>query len=998
MTAGSSPFNATAKTPSRSLSGVLALLSLIIVVLPIVVGIYTDWLWFGELGFRGVFTVTYLTRIVLFLLFGVIAAAIVFAAAFLAWRSRPAAFSGFDANSPIMQNRHGIEKSVRGVLLIIPIIVGVATGFMAQGAWRSALLFINRKPFGVADPQFGRDYGFYAFTLPALEILVSMFAIVLVVAFVVSLLGHYLLGNIRIASQEAGVQGYIAPAARAQLAVIAGLWMLTQVARFWLDRYTLLYTQHDIFSGAGYTEINAVLPAKIILMVIAVVVAGAFFASMIVKDLRIPALATALMVLSAVVIGTAWPLVVEQFSVQPNRQAKENEYIARNIDATRYAYGVTNDEVTYLRDWGAGEEPDEKVAEDRPTIANLRLLDPDIVAPTFTQMQQLRNFYGFPDTLQMDRYEVDGQMRDFVVAARELDPNALRENQLDWINRHTVYTHGNGFVAARANTVDEAPQEAGSTRGGFPVYTVSDLQTMAAAEESEAEELGIKVDQPRIYYGPVIASAADGADYAIVGNDTGGDYEYDTDNSQFTYDGAGGVGVGNWFNRSAYALKYQELNFLLSDRVNSSSKILYDRDPRERVEEVAPWLTTDSETYPVVVDGRIKWVVDGYTTLSQLPYSEQTSLSDATTDSLNQDGTTQRLITDQVGYIRNSVKATVDAYDGTVTLYEFDTEDPVLKAWMGVFPDTVRPASEISDELREHFRYPMDLFRVQREILAEYHIDDPNVFFNNDAFWSVPGDPTATGDSQNLDQPPYYVVATDPQDPTRSSFQLITPYRGLQREFLAAHMAVTSDPDNYGQITVRVLPTNTQTQGPRQAQDAMMSSDQVARDRTLWEGTNTLQNGNLLTLPVGGGEILYVEPIYSQRSNQDSAFPKLLRMLVSYKGRVGYAPTIGEALEQVGISAEAAQQVAGATATDDADAGKVPDDAKGVGEATDAAADAAAPSKPTTAAGSEGEAIARINDALNGLEQARGGSHEEYGKALDELDAAVAEYRSLTAS
>ena len=1000
MTAGTSQSNPAAKRSPRILSWVVGIIAAILILLPLTVGIYTDWMWFGDLGFRGVFTVTYVTRIILFFVFAIIAAAITFAAGYFTWRGRPEDIDAFDINSPVAQYRASIEKSVRGMLIFVPVVVGVIAGVVGQGTWRTILLFFNGEQFGVADPQFGRDYGFFAFTLPFLDIIAGTLGMLLIVAFIIALVGHYLLGGIRIGNRVAGVKGHISRAARIQLSVTAGLWMLVQVFNYWLDRYGLLYTEHDIFTGGGFTDINAVLPAKIILMVIAVVVAAAFFASIVFKDLRVPALAVVLMLISSVTVGTVWPLIVEQFDVQPNRQVKEAEYINRNIEATRYAYGLTDEDVTYLEDWGASSVSNDEVAQDEHTISNIRLLDADIISPTFTQMQQLRNFYGFPETLSMDRYEVDGEMRDFVVAAREMDPNSLQENQQDWINRHTVYTHGNGFIAAQANTVDEAPAEAGSTRGGFPVFTVSDLQSNAIAEASEqAEELGIVAEQPRIYFGPVIASAADGADYAIVGNNGGEPVEYDTDTTTYTYDGDGGVPVGNWFNRAAYALKYQELNIILSDRVGPESKILYDRDPRQRVEEVAPWLTTDSETYPAVIDGSIKWIVDGYTTLSALPYSEQTSLSDTTQDALNPDGTTQRLITDEVGYIRNSVKAVVDAYDGSVTLYEFDTEDPVLDAWMGVFPDTVTPESEISDELREHFRYPMDMFKVQRELLARYHVDDPGVFFNNDAFWSVPGDPTAGGEGQNLAQPPYYVMATDPQNPDESTFQLITPYRGLQREFLAAHMTVSSDPHNYGDITVRVLPTNTQTQGPRQAQDAMMSSDQVARDRTLWEGTNTLYNGNLLTLPVGGGEVLYVEPIYSQRSNQDSAFPKMLRVLVSYKENVGYAPTIREALSQVGIDPAAAQEVEGEPST--TAEGELPEG--GEAPAEEATADEGdeatetGPSGPASApAGSEGEAIERINEALDNLDAAQNGSFEEYGRALDELDSAVAEFQSLT--
>lgn len=996
MSLGSSTPAAPLKRPPKVAAIIAAIIAVLLFFGPMLVGMYTDWRWFGSIDYRSVFTTAIIARIVLFIIFGLVAAAVVWAAGFFAWRGRPDSLDMGDLNSPVYQYRQSIEKSMGVLFKVIPAIVGIIAGFIGQSHWRDVMLFLNGQDFGVQDPQFHHDLGFYAFSLPVLQMVVSTLSILLVLAFLIALFGHYILGGIRIGHKAAGVRGSISRSARLQLAITAGLWMVAQVAGYWLERYGLLYSEHDLFTGGSYTDIHAYLPAKIILMIIGVFVAIALFMAIVIKDLRIPGLAVVLMLASSLIIGQAWPLLMERFSVQPNRQAKENESIARNIEATRYAYGLTDDHVTYKENWGGDNVSDDKVASDNATINNLRLLDPEILSPTFTQMQQLKNFYGFPETLSMDRYEIDGKMRDFVVAARELDPNELRENQSDWINRHTVYTHGNGFVAAQANTVDEVARDAGSARGGYPIFTVSDLQTQAGESEGEGEtqdaekSLGIKVDQPRIYYGPVIASAADNLDYAITGTTGENPVEYDTDSTNYTYDGEGGVEIGNLFDRTMYAAKYRELNFLLSDRVGSESKLLYDRDPRERVEKVAPWLTTDSATYPAVIDGHLKWIVDGYTTLDSLPYSQRASLSDATQDALNPDGTTQRLVNDRVGYIRNSVKATVDAYDGSVDLYEFDKEDPVLKAWEGVFPDVVKPESEISDELREHFRYPEDMFKVQRDLLARYHVDDPNVFFNNDAFWSVPNDPTAE-ESRDLNQPPYYVMAADPEtgDP---SFQLTTSYRGLNREFLSAHMAVSSDPDTYGDITVRVLPTNTQTQGPKQAQDAMMSSDQVARDRTLWEGTNDLHNGNLLALPVGGGEILYLEPIYSQRKDQASAFPKLLRVLVSYKGRVGYAPTIGDALEQVGIDAKSAQdieEIEGDSGDDDADKDSSSADKKDEKkESTEESAPASAPRSSD-----EAGAIEDINKALKGLEDARNGSFEEYGRALDELDKAVESYQ-----
>ncbi len=986
MATGLTPPPQPIKRPPKAVTWIIGIIALVVLIAPLAVGFYTDWLWFGEVDFRGVFSTVIVTRIILFVIFALLAGAVTWLAGYFTIKLRPDELAAFDAESPVFQYRQMIENSLRRILIIVPIFVGLLAGLVGQRSWRTVQLFLNRQSFGVEDQQFGMDYGFYAFSLPMLRLITGSLSTLLVVAFIIALVGHYLLGGIRPGNQMTGQKAYVSNGARAQLAVTAGLWMIIRVIGYWLDRYELLTKENQTFTGAGYTDINAQLPAKIILMVIAAIVALAFFSAVFLKDLRIPGLAVVLLVLSSVVVGAAWPLMLERFSVQPNRAEKESEYISRNIESTRYAYGITDENVTYVENWGAGGASNAEVAADEATISNIRLLDPQILSPTFTQQQQLRNFYGFPEQLAMDRYEVDGELRDFVVAARELDPNSLQQNQQDWINRHTVYTHGNGFIAAQANQVDEVARDVGSTRGGYPVYTVSDLQSNARAAESEsAEELGIMVDQPRIYYGPLIASAVDGADYAIVGDTGDGPVEYDTDSTSYTYDGEGGVDIGNIINRAAFALRYQEMNMILSDRVGDESKILFERDPRTRVEKVAPWLTTDSKSYPTVIDGRIKWIVDGYTTLSSLPYATRASLTEATADSVAVEEFQQTLITDDVGYIRNSVKAVVDAYDGSVELYEFDTEDPVLKAWRGVFPDVIQPESEISDELRKHLRYPEDLFKVQRDMLAQYHVDDAGTFFTNDAFWSIPNDPTAPEGRQELKQPPYYVVAADPET-GESSFQLITPFRGLQREYLSAHMAASSDPETYGKITVRVLPTGAVTQGPKQAQDAMMSSDQVAQDQTLWRGSNDLHNGNLLTLPVGGGEILYVEPIYSQRKDQESAFPKLLRVLVFYKGQVGYAPTIAEALSQAGIDPIAAQDI---EVVEEDGTVVVPETESPVEEGETPAQ----PEAPATPAGSEAEGIEAINEALRNLETARDGSFEEYGRALDALDRAVESYQ-----
>ncbi|WP_282939945.1 UPF0182 family protein [Corynebacterium auriscanis] len=995
---GSSPNRTSPSRRSKILGALAAIIAAAFFLIPVLVRTYTDFTWFRSVEHSGVFLNVLVARIVLFVVFGLVGALLAWLAAFLAYRTKPNPESAMSSDSPLAELRPLIRKNLRPFLVGVPVFVGLITGLVAQSNWRTALMFLNGEPFGVNDPQFGKDLGFYAFNLPMLQLILGTFSILLVLAFVINAVGHYLLGSITTGNPRLGEKAKISVPARRQLAVIAGAWIVLKAVGYWFQRYALMNTAHQTFTGASYTDINAKLPAQIVMLVISLFVAALFFFTVVIKDLRIPALAVALMVGSTLVIGVAWPLVLEQFSVSPNRAEKEREYIGRNIEATRFAYNIGDDHVTYDQKWGASEGNDAKdtksIAQDDETLSNIRLLDPEILNPTFTQQKQLRNFYGFPKELAIDRYQVDGKMRDFVVAARELDPNALTGNQTDWLNRHTVYTHGNGFIAAPARKVDAVAREAGSDRGGYPVYTTADLQSNESGKQDG--ELRVDLPQPRIYFGPVIASSTQAnSDYAIVANrGTDEDLEYDTDAKNYTYTGKGGVNVSNYFNRLMFSIHFESMNMLLTDRIGDGSKILFERDPRERVHKVAPWLTTDSKTYPVVMDGRIKWIVDGYTTLDNLPYSQRMSLTDTTADATNPGGVNQnQIVSNDVSYIRNSVKAVVDAYDGSVDLYEFDDKDPVLKAWRKAFPDVVKPKSEISDDLRSHLRFPEDMFKVQRELIAKYHVSDPGVFFQNDAFWSVPSDPTAPKNRSDLAQPPYYLVAADPVT-GKASFQLTSPFRGLRREFLASHMSVSSDPDNYGKIYVRVLPTNTQTQGPAQAQDTMMSSGEIARERTLLEGSNELKNGNLLTLPVGNGQILYVEPVYSERKGQDSAFPKLLRVLVSYKGQVGYAPTIAEALSQVGIDASAATDIkevdgsvknpSGKTDKGDTDdqgdkGAEKNDDKKGAQAQGDGANVDTTPEK-------------KVRDAMDKVKETRqSGSFEEFGKALDELDKAVAE-------
>ncbi|MGP4019148.1 UPF0182 family protein [Saccharopolyspora sp. 5N708] len=845
-------------------------------------GTYVDWLWFGEVGYRQVFNVQLLSRTGLGVAAAIFLGGVLALNLWIAYRGRPVFVPVSGPDDPLARYRTVATERSRLFGLGIPIVVGVIGGLAAQSDWQTLQLFLHSVPFGQVDPEFGKDISFYTFELPFWRFLLSWAFIAVTVSFIGALITHYIFGGIRLA----GRSGQLSVPARVQLAILAGLFVLLKAVDYFLDRYDLLLSQRNpLFTGASYTDLNAVMPAKLILMCIAGFCALAFFAVIFLKNLQIPALATVLLVLSSVVVGAVWPALLEQFSVRPNANQREAQSIERNLTATKAAFSIGNQNVQFVDYPGRTQLQPSEVAADQGTIPNIRLLDPNVLAPTFTQLTQQYNFYGFPDKLDIDRYrDANGQLHDYLVALREINTDRLAVNQQNWINRHTVYTHGNGFVAAPADRVDSTLQE-GATQGGYPVFQISDVANHGQG--------AIPVQQPRVYYGEL----AGRSDYAIVGGNPGAPpREYDTDQQKYTYTGKGGVPVGNLFQRMVFAAYYGERNFLFSAEIGSDSKIIYERNPRDRVQKVAPWLRLDGDPYPAVVDGRIKWIVDGYTTLNNYPYSQLTELGEATNDTLSG---VERQPNQQINYIRNSVKATVDAYDGSVDLYAVDDNDPVLKAWEGVFPGVVKPSSAISPQLRDHFRYPEDVFKVQRTLLTQYHVDNPGDFFSNQTFWQVPSDPTGRGTTASAEgqQPPYYVLAQVEGQP-RPEFQLTSALTALRRENLAAWVSASSEPDSYGKLTVLRLPTINSTPGPNQVQNQMESTPEVTENRTLFNNPNvTAIFGNLLTLPVAGG-LLYVEPIYIQRNEQNS-YPQLARVLVSFGGKVGFSETLPGALEQV---------------------------------------------------------------------------------------------------
>jgi uncharacterized membrane protein (UPF0182 family) len=841
---------------------------------------WTERLWFISVGYRDVFSTLLWTRIGLFLAFGGLMAAAVAVSIAVAYRARPVIFPGMPGQHEDGMDRYRalLTPVMTWVVAGASTLVGLFAGASASGQWRSYSLWRHGGDFGTKDPYFGKDAGFYVFDLPWWHFLVDFVMAVAVVALLAAVLVHYVFGGIRLGARPGE---RFTGAAQVQVSLLLGFFVVAKAVDYWLDRYDLVNGSGALFTGMGYTDHKAVLPAKEILTGIAVVCALLFFANIWRRTWLLPSVGVALFALSAIILGMVIPGVVQQVQVSPNVPDKESPYLARNIEATHKAYGL--DRIEKKPFAGTEVTSDGRLAALDGMTSSVPLVDPKVVSQTFELQQQVRPYYSVSDVLDVDRYEIEGKERAVVLAVREMDQTGISEEARTWANLHTVYTHGEGVIAAYAN---QRPADDGRQSGGVQWAEGNE------ANQNALSSLGDGLET-RVYFGEKSPA------YSIVGAREGakpieldlpeGEGEEESD-SYSTYDGKGGVEVGGIVDKLLFALRFGEPNLVLSTRVHDNSRILYDRQPRTMVEKVAPWLTVDSDPYPAVIDGRIQWIVDGYTVTDKYPLAQRESLEQMTADALRQNTGFQTLPTDEVNYLRNSVKATVDAYDGTVTLYEWDTDDPILKAWRGVFPDVVKPKSEIPDSLMQHLRYPEDLFKAQRYQYQRYHITDAQAWLEGSERWEAPKDPQA----KDMVQAPYRLF-TDAEG-EGENWSLTSVYVWPKRDKLAAFMGVDSDatsPD-YGKISVLELP-NEATDGPRLIANTLSTNDEV-RDRLLpyTQGDAKPIYGNLLTLPVGD-DFMYVQPLYTKRDSE-SAFPVLSFVLVSYKGEVGIGTTLRAAI------------------------------------------------------------------------------------------------------
>ena len=987
----------------------------IVLALAIVVGLFfalaqfiTDVMWYDQLGFQSVIWTQLGTRIGLWIAYALLLAGVSFISATLAIRARPDAADGstIRVKGDTIEIGKGVSsRNARRVAVVVSLIVGLIFGAQFNSNWSEILLMFNAQSFGTTDPQFGLDNGFYVFVLPGLRLIMSAVSLLLLAGIIFSVITHVLMGGIRITMPVNG-RGLFNITKRARRQI--GIWLMLNMFAWAANRvvgvFSTLTTEGSRITGATYTTVNATIPVTFVMAAITVilgVVLGIWImkshalegqapiavrASEALKAWKVPTVAIASAVVVSLVLTVAWPMLLQRFRVNPNAQEMESTYIQRNIDATRVAYGLNKVKTEQYKATTEGEAG--ALADSAESTAQIRLLDPQIVSPTFKQLQQSKQYYTFADTLSVDKYEVDGVSQDTVIAARELDLDGL--DNRNWVNDHTVYTHGYGVVAAYGNKV---------TSDGQPKFFESGIPTQGKLTDSEQYE-------PRIYFSP------NASEYSIVGAPDGTkswefDYPTGSEGATNTFKGDGGPKIGNIFSRLLYAIRFGSDQILFSDRVNANSQILYDRSPKERVAKVAPYLTLDGRVYPAVVDGRVKWIVDGYTTSDAYPYSQMTDLGDATKDSTTETSSTVTGLNSQnANYIRNSVKATVDAYDGSVDLYVWDESDPVIKAWEQIFPGQYHQLSEISGDLMSHLRYPESLFKVQRELLAKYHVSSANQFFSGEDFWQTPVDPTESQQAQQRDilQPPYYLTLQTggSNEPVFSLTSSYIPAGSSTREILTGFLSVDSDAgnekgkigSNYGTIRLQELPKDSNVPGPGQAQNNFNASADVSKELNLLEsGSTNVQRGNLLTLPLGGG-LVYVQPVYVKSSGSTS-FPLLKKVLVAFGDQVGFANTLDEALDQVfggnsGASAGDAENVEGGTSS-----GKTDGKTDSSGQQGDASQGGSTDS--STGNDTSGTASGDLKNALNDAAQAmkdsdaamKKGDWSAYGEAQKKLQEAL---------
>jgi uncharacterized protein len=842
------------------------------VVLTFLSNFYVDLLWYREVELSQVFWTRIWTQAGLASAFFVTFFAMLLVNLYVTRRLAPKVVALTPEQEIVERFRENVEPYLRWAIPLGAAVLSIFVGLAASGHWQEFLLWRSRGDivFGSPEGLFDRDPAFYVFTLPWLKYLQSWLFGSLVGITVIVGIGHFLQGGIR--PQAVGLADKVDPQVRAHLSVLLGLILLAKAWGYYLGRFDLLTSERGVVHGASYTDVNAQLPALTFLTIVAVICALLFFVNARYRVWSLPIIAVGLLLIVSILLGTAYPAFIQQFRVAPNEQQYELPFIERNIAGTRRAFGL--EKIRLEENPFEPRITAEDIEANEATIANIRLWRPSVLKENFESVQRIRQYYDFND-VDVDRYEVDGERRVLMVSGREVTQEGISAAAQTWQNRHLVYTHGFGTVTAQVNA---------TTSDGAPLLTLEDIPPVGEPV----------TDQPRIYYGEI-----DEVDFVVVNSLTEElDYEGASGETPFDYDGLGGIDLGGLFRRALFAWRLQDANLLISGQIDADSRVLINRSIQARAADPLPFLTFDDDPYLAVTSQGYVWIWDAYTTSDTYPYSQAVDLAEATADLLPPQ---------EVNYLRNSVKAVVDAYDGSVTYYA-DLDEPIMQAWDRAFPGVFTPRDEAPPELESHFRYPENLFQAQAFHFANYHVQDPAAFYRKQDFWEIPPDPTlqqevtgpdgvpspAPGSSARKLLPSYQLMRLP--EAAEERFHLIIPFQPENRLNIVGWMAANSDPEGYGELVAFTLPPGRDVDGPGIVFSRVNSSEEFSEARTLLgTGGSQVLFGDLLTIPIENS-ILYVLPVYVRAAGA-TAVPQLELVLVVNGSTVTLARSLPEALE-----------------------------------------------------------------------------------------------------
>lgn len=843
----------------RRLVLVLIFLAILVVIWGVISHYWTNYLWYQEVGHTNVFWTPFLARLCVGLFFAILFFALLYTSVWTARKLSPP----YRAVETDQGGGQVLEMLTRRrwpgrLLLLVSLVLAVIVGISYGGRWQAVLLFLNRQEFGYADPLFAKDAAFYVYTLPLWSMLVNFVGIAMLLTFIFTLLTY--LGD-RAFVLNARNRISFAPNVKAHLSLLLAIAMLAKAADYALQRWELVYSQRGFTFGASYTDVHTTLPVLSVLAIVSLVAAALFLINLFFKGWKIPAIALGLMFLFWAFGGKLAPYIVQQYQVRPNEIAKESEYIAKNIDATRWAFGV--DDASRVSLEASTDLTAEEVMANEPTIDNIRVWEPRTAKDTYAQIQEIRLYYAFND-VDVDRYTIDGKLRMVLLSARELNQNELEEQSKTWVNQHLFYTHGYGFVLSPVN-------EAASN--GRPVLFVSNIPPETTID--------LKITRPEIYFGEL------GNDFIVVNTDTEEfDYPKGEENVKATYKGTGGIPVGSTWRQAAFAFRLGSASVLFSSSITDESRVMFRRTLWERVAALVPFLAYDYDPYLVVRDdGSLVWMWDAYATTGLFPYSQPWVASTSTTPNHVPAGT---------NYIRNSVKVVIDAYDGVVTLYQMDPDESITNAWGEIYEGLFIPADQMPADLKAHMRYPENLYSVQADVLAKYHMNDPQIFYSLEDAWEIPMELY-----QGVEAPttPYYQVLALPGE-TEAESALLLPFTPRNKANMTALLAARQDGDHYGELIIIDFPKSKQVDGTAQVEAQISNDPVISSQLTLWDQAgSSVIHGNLLVVPIGQS-VMYFEPIYLQ-AERENTIPEMKRVIIAYGSKVVMEPTVREALAKI---------------------------------------------------------------------------------------------------